>query len=67
MAPIHDRMPVVLDESQPDAWMDPTGTGTVLRSMLWPLPVDRLVPEKASPLVNNVRKDGSEPLDALLD
>lgn len=43
MAPIHDRMPVVLGEKDWDAWLDPeTGNPLLLQSMLAPCPDDWL-------------------------
>ena len=39
MAPIHDRMPVILGKSDWDAWLDPeTGNPLLLQSMLAPCP-----------------------------
>jgi len=67
MAPIHDRMPVVLAESQLDEWLEAKTLEPALRSMLRPAPEDWLTALPASPLVNNVRNDGPELLGALLD
>jgi putative SOS response-associated peptidase YedK len=56
MEPIHQRMPVVLDESRLDEWMadDNVDTAT-LRAMLAPAPKDWLIAEPASPPVNSSR------------
>ena len=63
MAPIHDRMPVVLDESRLDEWMNPdNGDVGSLRAILAPAPEDWLIAEPASTLVNNVKNDGPEVL-----
>ena len=67
MAPIHDRMPVVLEESRLDEWMDPKAAEGSLRTLLRPAPDDWLIAEPASPLVNNVKNDGPELLAGLLD
>jgi putative SOS response-associated peptidase YedK len=67
IAPIHDRMPVVLDESQVDTWMNPATSEVLVRSFLRPAPDDWLVGDKASPLVNSVKHDGPELLAGLLD
>jgi putative SOS response-associated peptidase YedK len=67
MAPIHNRMPVVLEESQFDAWMDPNASDAPLPAMLRPAPDDWLTADPASPLVNNVKNQGPELLGALLD
>lgn len=43
MAPIHDRMPVILGKADWDAWLDPeTGNPLLLESMLQPCPNDWL-------------------------
>jgi len=64
---IHDRMPVVLEASRLDEWMDPKAADTVPRAMLKPAPDDWLVADPASPLVNSVKNDGLELLGSLLD
>ena len=64
MAPIHNRMPVVLDESRLDEWMDHANAGmAALLPMLVPAPEDWLIAEPASPMVNNVKNDGPELLN----
>jgi putative SOS response-associated peptidase YedK len=61
MAPIHDRMPVVIDRANLDTWIDVASTELALaRSMLAPAPEHWLVAERASPLVNDVRNDRPE-------
>ena len=68
MAPIHNRMPVVLDESRLDEWMDSENANpTSLHAMLGPAPEDWLIAEPASTLVNSVKNDGPELLDSLRD
>ena len=43
MAPIHDRMPVILGKADWEAWLDPdTGNPLLLQSMLKPCPDDWL-------------------------
>lgn len=43
MAPIHERMPVILGKADWDAWLDPeTGNPLLLQSMLQPCPEDWL-------------------------
>ncbi len=64
MVPIHDRMPVVLEASRLDEWMNPSAADpALLRSMLTPAPEDWLVAERGSPLVNSVKNDGPELLN----
>jgi putative SOS response-associated peptidase YedK len=43
MAPIHDRMPVILGKSDWEAWLDPDMSNPILlQSMLAPCPDDWL-------------------------
>lgn len=65
LAPLHDRMPVILPEESWDAWLDP-GFDNVgaLRSMLGPCPADDLRAYPVSPRVNNVHNDGPDLLGA---
>lgn len=67
MAPTHDRMPVVLDESRFDEWMEPNNADVAsLRAMLAPAPEDWLVAGTATSLVNSVKNDGAELLGSSL-
>jgi putative SOS response-associated peptidase YedK len=61
MAQIHDRMPVVLDDPDWEAWLDqaPTEPGRLL-AMLEPRDEPDLVLRAVSRLVNDVRNDGPE-------
>ncbi len=64
--PIHDRMPVILDEAGAADWMnwrepDPLS----LKRLLVPAPDDLLVVRPASPLVNSVKNEGPELLEDL--
>jgi putative SOS response-associated peptidase YedK len=68
MALVHDRMPVILDESRIDEWMNSDNAdAALLRTMLEPAPGDWLIAEDVSPLVNNVKNDGPELLGSSLD
>jgi putative SOS response-associated peptidase YedK len=66
MAPIHDRMPVILP---PDAWARWLGAATrdtgELRALLEPRDDLVLDAYPVVPLVNNVRNDGPELLERL--
>jgi putative SOS response-associated peptidase YedK len=67
MKPIHNRMPVVLDPSELNEWMNPSPSDpNSLRALLRSAPDDWLVADKASPLVNSVRNDGPELLEGVL-
>lgn len=61
MAEIHDRMPVVLDDADWPAWLDPAPAepGRLL-AMLEPRDEPDLVLRAVSRLVNDVRNDGPE-------
>jgi putative SOS response-associated peptidase YedK len=65
MAPLHDRMPIVLEPASLDAWLTPATDEGVLRAMLTPAREDWLVADLASPLVNSVKNEGPELLAAL--
>ena len=58
MAPIHNRMPVILSDEQADTWLYPRASGTDLRRLLAPPPPDALAVRDVSPLVNSVRNQG---------
>lgn len=61
MAPVHDRMPVILPKSAWDAWLDPTNHDIEqLCSLLVPAADDILTMHPVSTAVNNVRNKGSE-------
>jgi putative SOS response-associated peptidase YedK len=63
MAPIHDRMPIILDDSQLDKWMAADGHSRFL-GMLVPAPDESLVAEPVSPLIISVKNDGPELLSS---
>ena len=56
VVPIHDRMPVILEQGAESAWLDPgTGPGELLDQLA---PTDELVVTEISDAVNDVRQDG---------
>jgi putative SOS response-associated peptidase YedK len=63
VAPIHDRMPVILDPADWDRWLSPETARGDLRSLLFPFPAERLTAHPVSSAVNNVRNDGAELLE----
>jgi putative SOS response-associated peptidase YedK len=67
MAPIHDRMPVLLPPSAWSAWLDPANDDVdTLGQLLVPAPDELLQVHPVSTRVNNVRNDDSaliEPFD----
>lgn len=65
VARIHDRMPVVLDPTDWDAWLAEGTPADRLRSLLRPAPAEPLDAYAVSPAVNNVRNEGPELLAPL--
>lgn len=66
IAPLHDRMPVILDRECWDAWLDPTNADREsLQSMLVPAPEDLLEYWPVSTDVNNVRNRDAHLLDRM--
>jgi putative SOS response-associated peptidase YedK len=66
VAPLHDRMPVMLDEDQETAWLDAATSREELLSMLRPLPASQTVLREVGTAVNDARYDGPECLVAPL-
>lgn len=64
MAPVHDRMPVILPASSWDAWLDPDNHDTAaLKDLLGPAPDDLLDAYPVARAVGNVRNNGPHLLD----
>lgn len=61
MEPIHHRMPVILQPSSYDRWLDPSVQDpTLLSSLLHPYPPDEMEAYPVSTIVNNPRNDSGE-------
>jgi putative SOS response-associated peptidase YedK len=60
LAPIHDRMPVILPESAWDTWLDPDADPAALESLLVPAPDDSIDVYPVSLLVNSADNDGPD-------
>jgi putative SOS response-associated peptidase YedK len=60
VAPIHDRMPVILAPESYDRWLAPDATADELRSLLKPYPAEMMESYAVSRAVNNVRNDTEE-------
>ena len=59
MSKIHNRMPVILDRSNEEAWIDPkTQDENLLQEILKPCPDSWLTAVEVSPLVNSAKNDG---------
>lgn len=66
LRPLHDRMPVVLQPSVWDAWLDPDNHDIdALAALLAPAPEDLLEAIPVSTAVSNVRNDGPELLEPI--
>jgi putative SOS response-associated peptidase YedK len=61
VAPLHDRMPVILPEEKWPAWLgEAPATDDELKAMLRPAPADRLQMWPVDKRVGNVKNDGPE-------
>jgi putative SOS response-associated peptidase YedK len=67
MAPIHDRMPVVLDPTDWSTWLDRDVDAQDVMGLLVPPPSDWFDVFPVSSLVSNVSNEGPELLEPLLD
>jgi putative SOS response-associated peptidase YedK len=66
MAPVHDRMPVILSASAWSTWLDRRNTDVdSLGTLLVPATDDLLTLQPVGPAVNNVRNNGPELISAL--
>jgi putative SOS response-associated peptidase YedK len=66
MAPIHDRMPVILDPAAFAVWLDPrVQTPEPLEALLVPAPDDRLTAYPVSSRVNSPAHDDAECMEPL--
>jgi putative SOS response-associated peptidase YedK len=60
VAPLHDRMPVILPREAEELWLDRGAPPELLHSLLVPLPEEETVIKPVGPAVNDVRYDGPE-------
>ena len=62
VAPLHDRMPVILHPEAESAWLDPALDGAIerLRELLVPVPAEALVAQPVSTRVNSAMNDGAD-------
>jgi putative SOS response-associated peptidase YedK len=65
VAPVHDRMPVILPREREADWLDPALPPGVVDALLVPYPEDAMAMREASTLVNSPRNDGPELLEPL--
>lgn len=67
VAPLHDRMPVILEPDAESAWLDPATPGDALIDLLRPLPAEQTHVRQVGPAVNDARYDGPECLSGPVD
>lgn len=68
MAPIHDRMPVILSPSDYDAWLDPAmNDPTKLTYLYEPFPAGEMSMTKVGPYVNKAGNDGEICIEPLME
>ena len=66
MAPIHNRMPVILPREVESVWLDQSIVdSTFLKSLLVPYMADLMIAYEVSAFVNSVKNNGSECLVAV--
>lgn len=58
VAPVHDRMALIVPRELWDAWLDPTTPLPTVRSLVAPAPVDELMAVPIGRGVSSVRNDG---------
>jgi putative SOS response-associated peptidase YedK len=64
VAPVHDRMPVILPPELEEPWLSPAVDAQEALSFLQSYPAVLMKAREASPLVNSVRNDSPALLDA---
>lgn len=61
LAPIHDRMPVILRREDEAEWLDPAVRDDgIVERLLGPYPAEAMAATPVSTVVNNARNDGPE-------
>ncbi len=60
IAPVHERMPVIIDPADMDAWLDPTSEAPVLNDLLRPAASAGWLLDPVSRRVNSPRHDDAE-------
>jgi putative SOS response-associated peptidase YedK len=66
MAPLHDRMPVIVDPADRDAWLHAETAADALAALLRPAPDDRLAAHPVSTRVNSPANDAPDLIVALV-
>ena len=60
ISPIHDRMPVILDEDKSLSWMNAETTKEILLSLLKPFPAEAMKSHIVSNRINSPSYDGED-------
>ena len=67
MAPLHNRMPVILSKEVEQIWLDPSIVDSYfLKSLLLPFPANQMIPYEVSSRVNSVKNNGPECIEPVL-
>lgn len=69
LAPLHDRMPVILPREQFGLWLDPATPRPILQRLMQSYPAAEMARYRVTSVVNGVKVDGPEcfaPLNAAL-
>jgi len=66
LAPVHDRMPVIVHVEDYELWLDEDmRTQKLLKDLLQPYPADEITSYPVSTLVNNIRRQGADLIEQL--
>ena len=66
LAPVHDRMPVILHEEDYELWLDEDkGKQELLKDLLRPYPASEMTVYPVSTQVNSTRHGGAELIEEL--
>ena len=65
MAEIHDRMPVMLTKGAESIWLADSDDMAELKELLVPYPSHEMAAHEVSPLVNSVKHDGPQCIEAV--
>ena len=65
VVPVHDRMPVILENDGIGPWLEPSTPVPTLIGLLRSYPADRLIRYRVSERVGNPRNDGADCIDPI--
>lgn len=60
LAPLHERMPVILPREQFGLWLDPATPRPILQRLMQSYPAEAMARYRVTPVVNGVKADGPE-------